>query len=58
MHGYDYKKTSGLGEEDMCLFPNWGLAMDMAAGGSVEIPICLVIFVHGFCLIINCKAIF
>lgn len=55
-NGYDYKKSSGR-EGDMCLFLNWGLAMDMVAGGSVEIPIHLVILVHRFCLIIYGKAI-
>lgn len=28
-----------------------------AAGDSVQIPVCLVIFVHGFCLLINGEVI-
>lgn len=31
---------------------------DVVAGGSGDIPICFVIFVHGFCLVINSKGMF
>lgn len=37
----------------------WGVGMGVSAvaGDSVQIPVCLVIFMHGFCLLTNGKVI-